>query len=117
MRSVDSIIRRRASSRFSNVTPVKKPGNVGNVIGSLSLNSPPRRSRSQFDDEEREQKPLPLTPGLPSLVGTSVERYEVEALIGRGGMGDVYRAADTRLRRKVALKVLRPDRDHPDAVA
>ena len=42
-----------------------------------------------------------------SLVpGTRFGAYEVEALIGVGGMGDVYRATDTNLKRKVALKVL-----------
>ncbi len=43
---------------------------------------------------------MPLTPG------TKLGRYEIRSKIGAGGMGEVYRAEDTRLRRNVALKVL-----------
>jgi len=40
------------------------------------------------------------------LSGTRLGPYEIEALIGAGGMGEVYRATDTRLNRGVAVKVL-----------
>jgi serine/threonine protein kinase len=38
--------------------------------------------------------------------GTSLGHYEVSALIGERGMGEVYQASDTRLDRTVAIKVL-----------
>ena len=41
--------------------------------------------------------------------GTTVAGYRIEALIGRGGMGAVYRAAEEGLGRKVALKVIAPE--------
>jgi serine/threonine protein kinase/tetratricopeptide (TPR) repeat protein len=41
-----------------------------------------------------------------SWIGQRVGPYDVTALIGAGGMGEVYRATDTRLGRNVALKVL-----------
>src|SRR5215467_10446987 len=39
-------------------------------------------------------------------VGTKLGPYEVVALLGAGGMGEVYRARDTRLERSVAIKIL-----------
>src|SRR6266496_1400783 len=40
--------------------------------------------------------------------GTRLGAYEIVSLLGRGGMGEVYRAKDTKLGRDIALKIL-PD--------
>ena len=42
-------------------------------------------------------------------VGTRLGSYEILSLIGQGGMGQVYRARDSRLNREVAIKVLPAD--------
>jgi eukaryotic-like serine/threonine-protein kinase len=39
-------------------------------------------------------------------IGSRIGHYEIAAMIGAGGMGEVYRARDTRIRRDVAIKVL-----------
>ncbi len=54
--------------------------------------------------------PVPAA-AMPLSPGTRIGAYEVSAQIGVGGMGEVYRATDTNLKRSVAIKVL------PEAVA
>ena len=56
--------------------------------------------------------PLALTPG------TRLGVYEVTVQIGAGGMGQVYQATDTKLKRQVAIKILPPSlATDPDRLA
>jgi serine/threonine protein kinase len=51
---------------------------------------------------------------MPIQIGQQLGSLEVTALLGKGGMGEVYRARDTKLKRDVAIKIL-PDEFALDA--
>src|SRR5438309_9430210 len=55
---------------------------------------------------------------MPITIGAQLGSHEIVGLLGKGGMGDVYRARDTKLKREVAIKIL-PDEfsSDPDRMA
>lgn len=56
-----------------------------------------------------------MTTQSNSLIGHEVDGYRIEALLGHGGMAQVYRGFDVQLQRHVALKVILPEeRDNTD---
>src|SRR5713226_7720885 len=51
---------------------------------------------------------------MPLAIGSRLGPYEIVSPLGAGGMGEVYRARDTRLEREVAIKVLPDQLSSPD---
>ncbi|MEI9950000.1 MAG: protein kinase [Pseudomonadota bacterium] len=71
-----------------------------------------------------DQSPFTIAEGIPGYAaalmlerGVKFERYTIEAPLGQGGMGHVYRAQDGRLGRRVALKVISERLASPEASA
>jgi serine/threonine protein kinase/WD40 repeat protein len=73
---------------------------IEGLLGRLSTRTMLRAGGTHHHARGQQQ------PALPSRLGD----YELEELLGEGGMGTVYRARQSGVRRTVALKVVRPDR-------
>ncbi len=77
----------------------------GNTVDDVGLTCAVALNRIPRGGLER----IWASPGSGSRLGTQFGSYELQELIGMGGMGEVYRAYDTVRERMVALKVLRTD--------
>ena len=104
------------------IEPEKRANFLENACGSdAELRLEIEKLLASFDDEFMENPAvgevanLIIEPQIKLAGGERIAHYEIVRQIGEGGMGEVYLARDTRLNRKVALKVLPANLTDDDA--
>ena len=99
----------KTSLEQSRVEPLElvAPADVRALVEAITLLPP---SISTTRDDLAFDRPVPEE---PDLTGSTVGRFRIVARLGAGGMGQVYRAEDTQLRRTVAIKRLAQRRRDP----
>src|SRR5579863_8502494 len=87
--------------------------------GAATKAESPRGTPGRPPDREPSQRPSQRPGGPESLVGIVLSgRYLIERLLGEGGMGAVYQAEHTHMRKRLAVKVLHPEMSRmPEVVA
>ena len=107
-----SILKKRGLFTLRTPTIRKRPARVPNVSPAIGTVTGPHQGKSdqtkthtisKFPSDYNCRARMPLTSG------TRLGPYEVVSPLGAGGMGEVYRARDTRLERDVAVKILPTD--------
>ena len=65
--------------------------------------------------EDSTEETVRIAAATSSVVGHRIGHYEIQSLLGAGGMGEVYLARDLKLDRRIAVKILPPRFTEDDA--
>ena len=105
-RILESVLERAADQRTAYLDEVcANDDGLRREVESLLAAS--ERAGSLLDSPAMQMAaPLFVNDSVETMLGQSIGRYKIIAAVGAGGMGEVYLAHDTRLGRKIALKLL-----------